>query len=183
MFETNRKTLTPPFVTPYVSDMGDPTEKPHRSTRQLLGKIPNFPGQYRHTVNGVYYAIKKIGGKRKEHSLDTADRKIAERRFKDWVANLDKIGEEAEKTTLAQLLEKFERTRQGKADITQKTNLWIIKMFKGNWGHGLDIQVARIRPSMIDEWLAKHEPKLKNSSYNRVALLLNSFLIWPSTTG
>ena len=172
MFERNHKSLTPLFVTPYVFLMGDQTEKTRRSTRQLLGKIPNFPGLYRHTVNGVYYAIKRKGGKRKEHSLDTSDRKIAERRFKDWVANLDKIDSEAEKTTLAQLIEKFEKTRQGRADKTQKTDRWVIKMFKGNWAHGLDIQVSRIRPSMIDEWLAKHEPNLKNSSYNRVALLL-----------
>jgi hypothetical protein len=43
---------------------------------------------------------------------------------------------------------------------------------KDDWAYGLDIQVARIRPSMIDEWLAKQEPNLKNSSYDRVALLL-----------
>ena len=152
--------------------MNDTTQTDRRSTRQLLGKIPNFPGLYRHTVNDIYYAIKKTGGKRKEHSLNTTDRKVAERRFKDWVTNLDKIDTEAEKTTLAQLMEKFQKTRQGKADKTRKTEQWILKMLKDDWAHGLDIQVSRIRPSMIDEWLAKQEPRLKNSSYDRVALLL-----------
>src|ERR1035438_360538 len=66
-------------------------------------------------------------------------------------------------------------------------------MLKDDWAHGLDIQVSRIRPSMIDEWLAKQEPRLKNSSYDRVVLLnkltpsvrnassirfANSLLIW-----
>ena len=152
--------------------MGDATQTPRRSTRQLLGKIPNFPGLYRHSVNGVYYAIKKIAGKRKEHSLNTTDREIAERRLKDWVANLDKVDTEAEKTTLAELIEKFEKTRQGMAKKTRGTEAWILKMLKADWGHGLDIQVSRIRPSMIDEWLAKQEPRLKNSSYDRVTLLL-----------
>jgi hypothetical protein len=133
----------------------DTAQTDRRSTRQLLGKLPNFPGLYRHTVNDTYYAIKKIAGKRKEHSLDTTDRKVAERRFKDWVANLDKIDSESEKTTLAQLLEKFQKTRQGKADKTRKTEQWILKMLKDDWAYGLDIQVSRIRPSMIDEWLAK----------------------------
>ena len=49
------------------------------STRQSLVKIPNYPCLYRHDVNNTYYGIKKHGGKRKEHSLQTDDRKIAER--------------------------------------------------------------------------------------------------------
>jgi hypothetical protein len=42
-----------------------------QSTRQLLEKIPNYPSLYRHRLNGIYYGIKKISGKRKEHSLGT----------------------------------------------------------------------------------------------------------------
>jgi len=52
----------------------------------LPGKIPNHPGLNRHGISKIYYAIKKTGGKRKEHSLDTADFKVAERRFEEWVA-------------------------------------------------------------------------------------------------
>ena len=152
--------------------MSEEQPKTRRSTYQLLGKIPNFPGLYRHTINGTYYGVKKIAGKRKEHSLDTEDRKIAERRFKEWVSNLDKVDAEAEKTTLAQLLDKFQKTREGRADKTKKTEKWIVGMLKEDWPFGLDIQISRIRPSMLDEWLAKHESHLKNSSYNRVTLFL-----------
>ena len=164
--------MTPLFVTPYTRGVNDEAQTPRRSTRQLLGKVPNFPGLYRHSINSTYYAIKKVGGKRKEHSLDTTDRKVAERRFKEWVANLDKVDTGAEKTTLAQLIERFEKTRQGMADKTKGTERWILGMLKDDWGYGLDIQVSRIKPSMIDEWLAKQEPHLKNSSYDRVTLLL-----------
>src|ERR1700734_1586637 len=78
-----------------------------KSTRQLLDKIQNFPCLYRHTLNGTYYAIKKNAGKRKEHSLQTTDRKIAERKLAAWIKDLDKIDSTAEKTTLNQLLVKF----------------------------------------------------------------------------
>jgi hypothetical protein len=33
----------------------------------------------------------------------------------------------------------------------------------------LDIQVAEVKPSQLSEWLAIHEGRLKNTSYNRYA--------------
>jgi len=91
--------------------MAETTNK-RPSTRQLLDKIPNVPCLYRHSVNGTYYGIKKIAGKRKEHSLETDDRKIADRKLKAWISNLDKIDSEAEKTTFAELLKRFQLTRK-----------------------------------------------------------------------
>ncbi len=91
----------------------------HLSTRQLLAKIPNHPCLFKHTVNGTYYGIKKRGGKRKEHSLDTTDRKLAERRLKDWIASLESVSTDAGKTTLAQLLEKFQGIREGRSESTR----------------------------------------------------------------
>ncbi len=49
-------------------------------------KIPNVGGLYRHTISGRYYGAKKIHGKRREVSLRTTDRKIAERRLRDWIS-------------------------------------------------------------------------------------------------
>lgn len=79
--------------------------------------------------------MKKIAGKRKEHSLETSDRKLAERRFKDWAANLDKVDTEAEKTTLAQLVDKFKKTREGLAIKTRKTEQWILGTLEGDWAY------------------------------------------------
>jgi hypothetical protein len=76
-----------------------------KSARQLLNKVQSAQWLFRHSINGTYYAQKKINGKRKEHSLDTTDRKIAERRLKEWIANLEAIDSEAETMTLAELLE------------------------------------------------------------------------------
>lgn len=147
-------------------------QAPRLSTRQLLNKVPNYPCLYRHSVNDTYYGIKKHGGKRKEHSLDTTDRKIAERRLKDWVATLDKIDAEAEKTSLDGLLTKFQAVRSGMSDSTKATEQGIIKSLKAHWKHGLDIRVSKIRPSMLDEWLAALEANLKNTSFNRYTLFL-----------
>ena len=146
------------------------------STRQLLDKIPNVPCLYRHSINGTYYGIKKNAGKRKEHSLETTDRKIAERKLRAWISNLAKIDAEAEKTTLAQLLDKFTSIRSGMRPSTVRTDASIIKSLKAHWKHGLDIRVSSLRPSMLDEWLAAVEPNLKNSSFNRYTQFLKQVL-------
>jgi integrase len=137
-----------------------------------LEKLPNFPCLYRHKLNGCYYGIKKVSGKRKEHSLQTTDRKIAERKLAFWVKSLDKIDFNAEKTTLKQLLEKFVASRQGKSDSTKATDASIIKRFEAEWKHGLDIRASHIKPSHLDEWLASNEGRLKHSSYNRYCCFL-----------
>src|SRR5262245_13288105 len=98
------------------------------STRQLLVMISNYPCLYRHSVSGTYYGIKKLSGKRKEHSLDTKDRKLAERYLAQWLKDLDRIDAQAQKTPLSKLLEKFAAVNKGKADKTQETNDSIVKI-------------------------------------------------------
>ena len=51
-------------------------------------KVANFPGLYRHSRSGRDYACKKLNGIRRERSLGTCDRKIAERKLKEWIGNL-----------------------------------------------------------------------------------------------
>jgi len=92
------------------------------SEQPLYIKVANFPGLYRNTKSGRYYAVKKVHGKRKEHSLDTADRKIAERRFKAWVESLSKVDSEVEKTTLKELIKRFHAVTQGLVQNSQVTN-------------------------------------------------------------
>jgi hypothetical protein len=113
---------------------------------KLYIKVPNYPGLYRHTVSGRYYGVKKLRGRRKERSLGTTDRKIAERRMKEWVANLDKVDSEVEKTTLRQLLARFKAITQGRVQNTQVTNDAIINHFLKWWPLGLDAQVRHVRP-------------------------------------
>jgi integrase len=140
-----------------------------KSTRQLLAKIPNVPCLYRHKINGTYYGVKKASCKRKEHSLATADRKLAERRLKAWIDDLDRIDAKAAKITIEALLEKFVAVNKGRAEKTRATDQSIINAFKRTWRHGLNMQVGEIKPSHLNEWLAHHEGRLKHTSYNRYA--------------
>ena len=110
-----------------------------------------------------------MSGIRRERSLQTADRKIVERRLKEWVGNLEKVDAEVEKTTLGQLIQRFVVVTGGMAHNTHVTNEAIIKHFLAWWPHGKDYQVRLIRPSMLDEWLAHEEPRLRNVTYNRYA--------------
>lgn len=85
------------------------------STDQYV-KIPNFPGLYRYLPIGNYYVVKKLRGKRREISLRTSDRKVAERRMSEWVRDLSKIDLGAERITLRQLVGKFLALNRGKPD-------------------------------------------------------------------
>lgn len=132
-------------------------------------KVANFPGLYRHSRSGRYYACKKLGGIRRERSLGTCDRRIAERRLKEWVGNLDKVDAEVEKTTLHQLIGRYLVVTGSMSESSRTTDQSIIKRFLAWWPHGRDYQVRQIRPSMLDEWLAHEEPRLRNVTYNRYA--------------
>ncbi len=118
-------------------------------------KVANYPGLYRHSRSGRYYACKKLHGVRRERSLETCDRKIAERRLKEWVGNLEKVDAEVEKTTLAELIERYHAVTASLSESSRATDRSIIKKFLAWWPHGRDCQVRQIRPSMLDEWLAR----------------------------
>jgi integrase len=142
-------------------------ETKHKTTRQLLDKIPNVPNLYRHSVNGTYYGIRKLKNKRKEHSLVTADRKTAERKLAEWIKRLANLDPESEKTTLSQLLEKFKAANVGRPD--SGTDSSMIKRLTETWPHGMDIRISKIKPSFLDEWLAANskDGEWKHTTYNK----------------
>jgi integrase len=142
----------------------------YATTRSQLSLVGN--GLYRH-VNGSYYACKYVQGKPRWKSLKTSDRKIAERIQRDWLANLNQVDTEAERTTLRQLIDKLLASRAGLAPKTVETETWLADTLRKTWDNDLDIQVSQIRPSMLNTWLAKHESRLKNSSYNAFTGFLN----------
>lgn len=138
----------------------------------LYVKMPGVVGLYRQAVSGRYYGVKKIKGKRRERSLETTDRKIAERRLKEWIASLEKVDTEVEKTTLGQLRASFIAVNKGKSESSQCINEGVLREFDRWWPHGTDFQVRNIRPSHLEEWLAIQERRLKNTTYNRYAGVL-----------
>ncbi len=135
-------------------------------------KAGSFPGLYRHSRSGRYYGFKKLRGKGRECSLRTTDRKIAERRLREWMRNLAVVDHEVEKTTLRELLHKFVAANQGKSRKTQQTNASILLQLQRSWPGGVDIEARQIRSSDLEEWLALQGKRLKNTTYNRYAGLL-----------
>jgi len=150
---------------------------PSKSTRQQLEKVPQVLCLYRHSLSRTYYGIKKVGGKRKEHSLSTTDRKLAERRLKTWIADLGKVNAEVEHLTLRKLIELLQKTNRGKAAKTRATDASIIRKLEETWPYDLDMRVGDVRTSHLNEWLALHENRLKNTTYNRYAGLLKQLFV------
>jgi hypothetical protein len=105
--------------------------------------------------------MKKLRGKRRECSLRTTDREIAERRLREWLRNLEVVDWEVERTTLRKLHLKFVAANCGKSAKTQATNASIIAEMSRSWPGGLDIEVRQIRPSHLDEWLASQGSGLR----------------------
>lgn len=102
-----------------------------QSPREYV-KVPNVTGLYRHTRSGRYYGAKKLHGKRREVSLRTTDRQIAERRLRDWIGKLHRVDVEKERTTFRQLIATFIATTAGKSRSTQTTNACVVKRLKQN---------------------------------------------------
>jgi hypothetical protein len=117
----------------------------------LYLKVPGVVGLYRHAVSGRYCGVKKIKGKRRERSLETTDRKIAERRLREWITSFEKVDTEMEKTTLGQLCASFIAVNRGKSESSQCIIEGVLREFNAWWPHGANFQVRNIRPSHLEE--------------------------------
>jgi integrase len=159
---------SPPGKSPLALSVQSQSVHVSRGT-SLYEKVANVPCLYRHVETGNYYAVKKVKGRRKEHSLRTADRKIAERRLKEWTENLGRVDREVEKTTLRELLQKFAAVTRGKSDSTETANKAVTNVLCRTWPTPLDIEVRQLRPSHLEQWLASQERRIKNTTYNRYA--------------
>jgi integrase len=103
------------------------TGKAQGTMDRLVKVAPNL---YRNPASGDYYGRKKVNGRRRMHSLDTTDRKHAERRLEKWFATLGKINTDAAKITLGELIEQFRRERAGMSKATRDGEEMVVKQMK-----------------------------------------------------
>jgi integrase len=138
---------------------------------------------YRHDETDVYYAVKKIGNRVARETLGTADRRLADHRLIDWLAQKQaNTPTDATKAsmTVGQLLTTFLETRTGKKKSTVITEKIIAAKFRQNFdllGRGMAMPVTRASHSQLViwlNWIAKSEDgaPLRHSSYNRHRLFL-----------
>jgi integrase len=121
---------------------------------------------YRYSATQKYYAVFKLHGKTKWVSLDTTDREIASRKLRSEIEKHKKTDPKTSTMTLDALLNLYTQSIQGLAEHTQATRKSIMKIFKGTWRQGLDMQVRSVNKGQIQIWLSGQRKRLKNSSHN-----------------
>jgi integrase len=141
------------------------SEGKSRGTFALLENVA--PNLFRHSENDSYWGVKKLNGKRIVHALNTADRKTADGKLSEWLADLKKVDPANRDMTLAMLLEKYEAARTGIATSTQVGEKGRIKKFREMFPLPMETLVARVHNSEIAAWLGLASQGKRASTRNQ----------------
>jgi integrase len=127
------------------------TQTDKQSAFQKVG-----PCLYRYLPNSVYYGRFKVDGKEIRCSLETTDRKLAERTLAKKKEQQSQIDRSKSKMTLAELCDRYVKTvqHQGAKTVDQKER--VIRRIKNDWVGGSKLQVGKVKPSDADMWLARY---------------------------
>src|SRR5260370_19630285 len=90
------------------------------------------PCLYRYK-NGTYYARFKSGGKEIRCSLETTDRKLAERNLARKKEQQSQIDRSQGKLTLAELCDRYIKTVQHQKPKTIERKTFIVSRIKADW--------------------------------------------------
>jgi integrase len=94
-----------------------------------------------------------MNGKRIVHALDTADRKTADGKLSEWLADLKRVDPGNRDMTLAMLLKKYEAARTDIAHSTQVGEQGRIAKFREVFPLPMETLVARVHNSDIAAWV------------------------------
>src|SRR5262249_14748234 len=130
-----------------------------RSMKRLQKKTGAFQkvGEclYRYSSNGVYYARFKTDGKEIRRSLETTDPDEARRKLAAEKKKERQTDRSQGKLTLRELCDQWLETIQNLKPKTLEQKSYIAARIKEHWPTGSLVQVAKIRPSDCDLWLAR----------------------------
>jgi integrase len=131
---------------------------------------------YRYSSNGVYYARIRVDRKEIKQSLQTTDRKIADRELKDFKEKQRQLDRSKGKITLAKLCDQFLATVQHQKPKTIERKTLIVGRIKSDWPTGSSTQVPKIKPTDIKLWLARYEfgPVSRNHHLDLLKQILQS---------
>ena len=113
------------------------------------------PCLYRYR-NGTYYARFKSGGKEIRCSLETTDRKLAERNLARKKEEQSEIDRSQGKLSLEALCDRYLKTIQHQKPKTVERKAFIVGRIKTDWPTGKLSQVGKIKPSDVDVWLSSY---------------------------
>jgi integrase len=117
---------------------------------------------YRYSPNGVYYARFKVDGKEIRQSLGTTDRDLAKRNLAKLKEDQREIDRSQGKLTLRELCDRWLETIEDSKPKTLEQKAHIAARIKEHWPTGSAVQVAKIKPSDCDLWLARCAQKSRN---------------------
>ena len=144
------------------------------ATQATLKRVAS--GLYRYSTSGVYFAHVRIGGKLFRESLQTTDRKIADRKLSDFRRSKAKVDPRTGKTTLKALAERYDATISHLAASTLKAKRGILARLKSDWPEGEEHSVGAIKSSHCDLWIARQAKRVGRSHYNAYVQLLKDVL-------
>jgi len=110
---------------------------------------------YRYSSNGVYYARIKVDGKEIRQSLGTTDRKLANRNLANLKKDQRQIDRSQGKLTLRELCDRWLETIQDSKPKTLAQKTYVAERIREHFPTGGLVQVAKIKPSDCDLWLAR----------------------------
>lgn len=151
-----------------------------RGTNDRLERVAE--NLFRDSVTRMYYGKKKVNGKRKVHSLDTTDRKLADRKLAKWLGETVTANPEAVKKTLADVVKQYREERQGLSDSSHKCDTMVIKQIEsartkdgGPFVFDLTARFSAITPAQIALFMGRMKKRgISDRSYNLHALVLSA---------
>jgi integrase len=129
--------------------------KAHQYTTGTFQKVGEC--LYRYSPSGVYYARVKRGGKETKRSLQTTDRRLAQRRLRIFRDHQQQVDPARGRVTLAQLCDRWLATKKNAKPKTLGTKTHVVKQIKSRWPGGATQRLRDIVPSHADLFLAKFE--------------------------
>jgi len=135
----------------------------------LVSVAPNL---YRNPHSGIYYGRSMIAGRRQLHCLETADRKTADLKLSEWLDTARRLRPEVSRSTLDELLLRFQATRVHCEDATKVAEQGFATSFRLFFD--CNRRVSSVRGSELKAFingLAKKRNYSANT-YNRVCLFV-----------
>ncbi len=129
-----------------------PGEKPPKSEWVKVG-----PCLYRYK-GAKYYTLVKVAGKQIRRSLETTDLAVARRLLRQFRTDLEISAAVRSKLTLEEMASRYLETVRGRpSTVTHKRHA--IRMLLKDWPKGAPRELAKIRRSHIETWVANYEDK------------------------
>jgi hypothetical protein len=133
---------------------------PSQSTVGVFRKVGECLDRY--SSNGVYYARFKTDGKEIRRSLETTDPAEARRKLAGDKAKERQTDRSQGKLALHELCDRWLKTIQDSKPKTLEQKSYVADRIKKPRPTGSVVQVAKIKPSDCDLWLARYAQKLRN---------------------